>query len=83
LSANPETVSINVSEEEMKVKIATEIEYIDKVKYQEWKLVEVKGKKKIKMVDTNMNKKAHMEAQYEDFLEHVNSQKSGLYKKNT
>jgi len=74
VSANPETVSKNVTEDEMKEKIEAKLECFEVVKFQEWKRVEMDGKKKMKIVETEMERdhfKAHIKTEYKDFLQHV------------
>ena len=79
ISPNPETVSKIVSEQEMTEKLTNQIKDNEQVEFKEWKRVDVEGKKKMKIVKTNMTKEVfiqHTEQQYKDFFLHVSRVKT-------
>ena len=79
ISPNPETVSRKVTEEDLKKMIAGNLLSDDDIENEEWKRVDVDGKKRMKIVKVKLQKddfKLQMEQQYKEFLQHVSRVKT-------
>ncbi|KAH3704667.1 hypothetical protein DPMN_079726 [Dreissena polymorpha] len=79
ISPNPETVSKKVSEQDMIDMLTNKIQDDTEVEFEEWKRVEVEGKKKMKIVNYKYTKEdyiKHTQLQFQDFLQHVSRVKT-------
>lgn len=74
ISPNPETVSRKVCSDEMTSILTKGLKGCENIDFEEWRRIEVEGKKKMKIVKVNMTKvefESYMNSQYQEFLQHV------------